>query len=89
MSTANDNTDNPISKHSNEINEIKGSGTHSLPVQKLDASLASHVTTPLNSSVVPIRPSGFKFDHLLSRCGLVPSSAADMLKWLSYRNAEV
>lgn len=86
MSTTDDNTDK-IS--ASVLTKYKGSGTHSLPVQKLDASLASHVTTPLNSSVVPIRPSGFKFDHLSSRCGLVPSSAADMLEWLSFRNAEV
>lgn len=42
-------------------------GTHSLPVQNVDASLANHATTPRSSSGLPIRPIGFRFSHFCSR----------------------
>jgi hypothetical protein len=41
--------------------------TYSLPVQNVDASDASHVITPRNSSGRPIRPNGFSFDHFSSK----------------------
>ena len=43
--------------------------TYSLPVQKLDASLANHTVTPRSSSGRPIRPIGFKLDHFSRRLG--------------------
>ena len=42
---------------------------YSLPVQKLDASLANHTVTPRSSSGRPIRPIGFKLDHFSRRLG--------------------
>lgn len=40
-----------------------------LPVQKVDASEVSHVTTPRSSPGLAIRPSGFKRDHSSSTSG--------------------
>lgn len=45
--------------------------TYSLPVQNVDASDANQAITPLTSSGRPIRPSGFKPDHLSNKCGCV------------------
>jgi len=53
--------------------------TYSLPVQKLDASLANHAMTPRSSSGRPMRPKGFKFDHLSRRWGCASRYAAVML----------
>ena len=53
--------------------------THSLPVQNVDASDASQAITPLSSSGRPIRPSGFKLDHLSNKCGCVSRYAAVIL----------
>jgi hypothetical protein len=53
--------------------------THSLPVQKLDASLANHAMTPRSSSGRPMRPKGFKFDHFSRRWGSASRYAAVML----------
>jgi len=53
--------------------------THSLPVQKLDASLANQAITPRNSSGRPIRPIGFNLDHFSSRCGCLSRYAAVIL----------
>lgn len=53
--------------------------THSLPVQKLDASLANHATTPRSSSGRPMRPKGFKFDHFSRRWGCASRYAAVIL----------
>lgn len=53
--------------------------TYSLPVQKLDASLANHAMTPRSSSGRPMRPKGFKFDHFSRRWGCASRYAAVML----------
>ena len=53
--------------------------THSLPVQNVDASDPSQAITPLSSSGRPIRPSGFKLDHLSNKCGCVSRYAAVIL----------
>lgn len=53
--------------------------TYSLPVQKVDASLANHAITPRSSSGRPIRPIGFKLDHLSRRCGSLSRYAAVIL----------
>jgi len=53
--------------------------TYSLPVQKLDASLANHAITPRSSSGWPIRPNGFELDHLSRSCGSLSRNAAVML----------
>ena len=60
-------------KHLSSLN------THSLPVQKLDASDASHVTTPRSSSGRPSRPSGLISDHVSSRCGSLSAYVAVIL----------
>jgi len=53
--------------------------THSLPVQKLDASLANQTTGPLTSSIRPIRPIGFKLDHFASSSGSTSRNSAVIL----------
>lgn len=55
------------------------SQTHSLPVQKLDASLANQAITPRSSSGLPIRPIGFKSDHFSKRWGWLSKYAAVIL----------
>lgn len=73
------------SAHQNTANDTqqrrhgKVANTHSLPVQKLDASDASHVTTPRISSGRPRRPSGFMLDHLSNSCGCLSKYAAVIL----------
>lgn len=44
-------------------------GTHSLPVQYVLESLASHATMPRSSSGRPRRPVGFWLDHFSSKPG--------------------
>jgi hypothetical protein len=51
------------------INSALNTTTHLLPVQKLDASLASHAITPRTSLALPIRPIGFNFDHFSNNPG--------------------
>lgn len=53
--------------------------THSLPVQNVDASDASHATTPRSSSGRPSRPSGFDFDHFSNSSGCLSKYAAVIL----------
>ena len=53
--------------------------TYSLPVQKLDASLANQVTTPRSSSGRPMRPIGFNLDHLSNSSGCLSRYAAVIL----------
>ena len=65
-------------------NKHPSRNTHSLPVQKLDASDASHVTTPRSSSGRPSRPSGFISDHFSSRCGSLFRNAAVILPCQSH-----
>ena len=65
--------------------------TYSLPVQKLDASLANHAITPRSSSSRPIRPTGLELDHLSRSCGSLSRNAAVILfalcKYNSHPNA--
>ena len=53
--------------------------TYSLPVQKLDASLANHAMAPRSSSGRPIRPTGFELDHLSRSCSSLSRNAAVIL----------
>ena len=62
--------------------------THSLPVQKLEASLASQVTTPRNSSGLPMRPIGLEEDHLASNSVRVSKNAAVILEANIWENSD-
>ena len=53
--------------------------THSLPVQYVLASLASHVTIPRNSSGRPIRPSGLWLAHTSTSSGRFARNCAVIL----------
>ena len=59
--------------------------THSLPVQNVLASLASHVTTPLSSSGRPSRFNGFESAAISSKRGLGSKYAAVMLQHMFNR----
>lgn len=54
--------------------------THSLPVQKVLASLASHVTTPRSSSGRPSRLRGFAFAYSSRSSGCTSKYACVILK---------
>lgn len=61
------------------LSKFKLKFTYSLPVQKLEASLANQVTTPRSSSGRPSRPIGFNLDHFSSNSGCLSRYAAVIL----------
>lgn len=70
--------ENTVQRHTSEAIKIASrkkkttkANTHSDPVQNVDASDASHDTTPRSSSGRPILPSGFSSDHLASSSGWI------------------
>jgi len=82
MSASDHDATNPVSDARTHV-----AFTYSLPVQKLDASLANQTTTPRSSSGRPMRPIGFKLDHLSRSCGCLSMKAAVILfcgQFISY-----
>ena len=76
ISTAHQNTATHSARHPKK----NRGNTHSLPVQKLDASNASHTKTPRFSSGRPRRPSGFRPEHFSYRCCYLSRYAAVILR---------
>src|SRR6266498_3256601 len=68
-----------VSANQNSSQSTGRNNTCSLPVQKLDASLANQVTTPRSSSGRPSRPSGFSLDHFSNNSGCLSRNSAVIL----------
>lgn len=85
---------NTVQRHTSEAIKIASrkkqttkANTHSDPVQNVDASDASHDTTPRSSSGRPILPSGFSSDHLASSSGWIYTSVGFVPSTTTHKSA--